>query len=123
MLNHQVTPLKLDSMGNIWLALCIVSLAPTQEIGVAFMTKVNSDMRWKFSLNSERWEQIDKIELNEFEKKVIRLANQGLSVNQIAEEIKRSKDSVKCYRKSLFLKLGVSKISEAIAIATHHKLI
>ena len=123
LLNHQVTPLKLDSMGNVWLALCIVSLAPTQEIGVAFMTKINSDMRWKFSLNSERWEQIDKIELNEFEKKVIRLANQGLSVNQIAEEIKRSKDSVKCYRKSLFLKLGVSKISEAIAIATHHKLI
>ena len=123
LINHQITPLKLDSMGNVWLALCLVSLAPTQEVGVAYMTAVNSNTIWKFSLKSGRWKQIDNIVLNEYEKAVIRLANRGLSVGEIANEINRSEDSVKGYRKNLFQKLRVGNISEAIAVATHRKLI
>ncbi|WP_028898399.1 response regulator transcription factor [Prevotella sp. HUN102] len=123
LINHQITPLKLDSMGNVWLALCLVSLAPTQEVGVAYMTAVNSNTIWKFSLKSGRWKQIDNIVLNEYEKAVIRLANRGLSVGEIANEINRSEDSVKGYRKKLFQKLGVGNISEAIAVATHRRLI
>lgn len=123
LINHQITPLKLDSMGNIWLALCLVSLAPTQEIGVAYMTAVNSNTMWQFSLKSGRWKQIESIVLNESEKAVIRLANQGLSVGEIANEINRSEDSVKGYRKNIFQKLGVGNISEAIAVATHRRLI
>lgn len=123
LINHQITPLKLDSMGNVWLALCLVSLAPTQEVGIAYMTAVNSNSMWQFSLKSGRWKQIDRIVLNEYEKAVVRLANQGLSVGDIANEINRSEDSVKGYRKSLFQKLGVGNISEAIAVATHRRLI
>ena len=123
LINHQITPLKLDSMGNVWLALCLVSLAPTQEVGSAYMTAVNSNSMWQFSLKSGRWKQIDSIVLNEYEKAVVRLANQGLSVGDIANEINRSEDSVKGYRKTLFQKLGVGNISEAIAVATHRRLI
>lgn len=123
LINHQITPLKLDSMGNVWLALCLVSLAPTQEVGIAYMTAVNSNSIWQFSLKSGRWKQIDSIVLNEYEKAVVRLANQGLSVGDIANEINRSEDSVKGYRKTLFQKLGVGNISEAIAVATHRRLI
>ena len=123
LINHQITPLKLDSMGNVWLALCLVSLAPTQEVGVAYMTAVNSNTLWQFSLKSGRWKQIDGIMLNEYEKAVVRLANRGLSVGEIANEINRSEDSVKGYRKNLFQKLGVGNISEAIAVATHRRLI
>lgn len=123
LINHQITPLKLDSMGNVWLALCLVSLAPTQEVGIAYMTAVNSNSMWQFSLKSGRWKQIDSIVLNEYEKAVVRLANQGLSVGDIANEINRSEDSVKGYRKTLFQKLGVGNISEAIAVATHRRLI
>ena len=123
LINHQITPLKLDSMGNVWLALCLVSLAPTQEVGIAYMTAVNSNSMWQFSLKSGRLKQIDSIVLNEYEKAVVRLANQGLSVGDIANEINRSEDSVKGYRKTLFQKLGVGNISEAIAVATHRRLI
>lgn len=123
LINHQITPLKLDSMGNIWLALCLVSLAPTQEVGVAYMTAVNSNTMWQFSLKSGHWRQVENIVLSEYEKAVIRLANQGLSVGEIANEINRSEDSVKGYRKKIFQKLGVGNISEAIAVATHRRLI
>lgn len=123
LINHQITPLKLDSVGNIWLALCLVSLAPSQERGVAYMTAVNSNTMWQFSLKRGRWKQIESIVMNEYEKAVIRLANQGLSVGEIANEINRSEDSVKGYRKNIFQKLGVGNISEAIAVATHRRLI
>lgn len=123
LINHQITPLKLDSMGNIWLALCLVSLAPNRERGVAYITETQTNAMWQFSLKNRRWKQCEGIALNEQEKKVIRLANQGLSVEEIANEINRSIDSVKFYRKSIFRKLCVCSISEAIAVATHYRLI
>ncbi|MDD7318710.1 MAG: helix-turn-helix transcriptional regulator [Prevotella sp.] len=123
LINHQLTPLKLDKVGNIWLALCLVSLASTQETGVAYITSVNSNKMWQFSMNGRCWKQIDGIVLNEHEKAVISLANRGLPVGEIAKEICRSEDSVKGYRKKLFQKLGVGNISEAIAVATLRRLI
>lgn len=123
LINHQLTPLKLDTNGNIWLALCQVSMAPSQEIHTAYMTANASHRRWRYTLQTERWKECDRIDLTENEKAVIRLANQGFSVGEIAAEIHKSEDSVKGYRKNLFVKLGVTNISEAIAFAAHHKLI
>lgn len=123
LINHQITPLKLDARGNIWLALCVVSLAPSTKVGVAYISSCNPENRWIFKPQLGRWKQIEPIELSLNEKAVIRLSNQGLSVSEIAQQINRSEDSVKGYRKSLFAKLEVSNITEAISIATHRKLI
>lgn len=123
LINHQITPLKLDARGNIWLALCFVSLAPSTEVGVAYISSCNPENRWIFKPQLGRWKQTEPIELSQNEKAVIRLSNQGLSVSEIAQQINRSEDSVKGYRKSLFAKLEVSNITEAISIATHRKLI
>ena len=123
LINHQLTPLKLDSSGNIWLSLCLVSLAHTREVGEVYVSAVNSNKRWRLSSKSGRWRQIEDLTLSEHEKAVISLAHQGLSVGEIAQIIHRSEDSVKGYRKALFQKLGVSNIAEAIAVATSRKLI
>lgn len=66
---------------------------------------------------------MEDLSLSEQEKAVISLAHQGLSVGEIAQIIHRSEDSVKAYRKALFLKLEVSNITEAIAVATSRKLV
>ncbi len=123
LINHQLTPLKLDSSGNIWLSLCLVSLAHTREVGEAYISAVNSSKRWRLSSKSGRWKQMEDLTLSEHEKAVISLAHQGLSVGEIAQIIHRSEDSVKGYRKALFQKLGVSNISEAIAVVTSRRLI
>ena len=123
LINHQLTPLRLDSEGNIWLSLCLVSLAHSREVGEAYISAVNSNKRWKFSLKSDHWKQIEDLTLSEHEKAVVSLAHQGLSVGEIAQIIHRSEDSVKGYRKALFQKLGVGNIAEAIAVATSRRLI
>lgn len=101
----------------------MVSLAPTQNTENAYITAVHSKTMWQFSLKGTRWKQVEGITLNEYEKAVIRLANQGLSVGKIAHKLNRSADSVKGYRKKIFQKLGVENITEAIAMATHLRLI
>ena len=123
LINHQLTPLRLDATGKIWLSLCLVSLAHTREVGEAYISAVNSNKRWRLSAKTGRWGQMEDLTLNEQEKAVISLAHQGLSVGEIAQIIHRSEDSVKGYRKALFQKLGVSNISEAIAVATSRRLI
>lgn len=123
LINHQITPLKLSKDGNIWLALCMVSLAPSQVAGRAYMTSLTSKQTWHYSTKMGCWEECKEIILTKFEQAVIRLSHRGLSVSEIAKEIHRSENSIKGYRKSLYAKLGVNNIVEAIAIATLRRLI
>lgn len=123
LLNHQITPLKLDADGNIWLALCLVSLAPSRNARTARICSCNRKQMWYFSRKSKSWKPVDHVLLTENELAVIRMAHQGLSINEIALKINKSKDAVKYYRKNIFTKLNVSSISEAIAVATHLKLL
>lgn len=123
LINHQITPLKLDVNGNIWLALCFVSLPPSAEVGVAYIHSFNPEKQWLFKPQWGCWKQVPVVTLSSNEKDVIRLSFQGLSVKEIAQKINRSEDSVKGYRKSLFAKLCVNNITEAISVAMHRKLI
>lgn len=123
LINHQITPLALDSSGNMWLGLCFVSLAPTSERHRAYILASHTGQSWSFTPREGRWRLVEVLELSEQEKAVIRLANQGLSIAEIARRIHRSEDSVKGYRKKLFAKLGVESITEAVAVATHRRLL
>lgn len=123
LINHQISPLALDAKGNMWLGLCLVSLAASSEVGTAYITNSQTGEVWQFSPKSGKWKATESITLNEHEKAVIRLANQGFSVSDIAKQLHRSEDSIKGYRKKLFAKLGVSSISEAIALSTQRRLL
>ena len=59
-------------------------------------------------------------ELKDMEKDVLKLSAMGYTMNEIAGEVNRSFDTVKSYRKSLFEKLGVNNITEAISFAMNH---
>lgn len=123
LINHRITPLKLSIDGNVWLALCVVDLAASKEMHVPYMTDTSSGCMWRYSKENGYWQLCPTVELSEYEKDVVRLAYQGSSVSEMAETIHRSDDSIKGYRKSLFSKLGVTNISEAIAAAILRRLI
>lgn len=123
LINHQLTPLSLDSGGNIHLALCVVSLAHTDKPYSAYITMEGHPVRWEYFSNEKRWKKVSKTTLTENEKLVISLSRQGVTIEGIAAAMYKSIDSIKGYRKDLFQKLGVSNISEAIAYAIHHRLI
>lgn len=87
------------------------------------MSKDKSKEHWTFNMQSKKWKKMLRPELKDIERDVLKLSAMGYTMNDIANEINRSFDTVKSYRKSLFEKLNVQNIAEAISYAKNHRLI
>lgn len=123
LINHKLTPIYLNSEGKLWKALCIVSLSSEQESGNIRVYKNGEDVISAYDLDKKCWIKKEKTTLSDREKEILQLSTSGFTINQIAEKLFISPDTVKFHRKKLFEKLEVSNISEAIAYVTTHKLI
>lgn len=123
LVHHKRTPLALSDAGELWLILCSVDWAPDDSNLRATVTSEISSKVWYYDLNKMSWNESSQETLTELEKAVLVLSNRGFTMNEIADAIFKSVDSVKGYRKSLFVKLGVNNITEAIACAKVRKLV
>lgn len=123
LINHKLTPVKLDPMGHIWLAICVVSLSSHREAGHIEMRKDNTPFYWEYSLNCHRWEKKESIVLTEKEKEILFLSAGGYTMKEIGEILCLSTDSIKSYKRKIFEKLGVGNIAEAVTYASNGQLI
>jgi DNA-binding CsgD family transcriptional regulator len=123
LINHQITPLRLTDDGKVWLALCVASIPSGSESGNIVVLKNDTKERWLYDKNSKKWNKIEPPELKDIEADVLKLSAMGYTMQEIADEVNRSFDTVKVYRKSLLEKLGVENIIEAINFAKTHKII
>lgn len=123
LIHHEITPLHLTQNGEIWLALCLVSLSSQTNSGNIEITRQGHNLCWRYDIESNKWIQYDGIELRDYEKDILRLSAQGYTINEISDKIYKSIDTIKGYRRVLFEKLGAGNITEAISIAIQYKLI
>ncbi|HAY3533446.1 TPA: response regulator transcription factor [Elizabethkingia anophelis] len=123
LINHKLTPVFLTEEGKIWKSMCVVSLSTNTSSGNVTIGKLNSDLLWEMDLVTNKWSERKKTNLTERETEILRFYNQGLSINEIAEKIFISVDTVKFHRRKLFDKLEVNNINEALAYVIHHKLL
>ena len=123
LVNHTLTPLALTSDGRIWLALCVVSAATHTEAGHIEMHHVGTSEFFEYNPQSHRWNKRQMPTLTDGEKSVLTLSIQGYTMAEIADKICLSPDTIKKYRQSIFHKLEVKNISEAIVAATNSKLL
>jgi DNA-binding CsgD family transcriptional regulator len=123
LINHKLTPLFLNEEGKIWKAMCIVSLSPNHSSGNIVISKTNSDFISEFNLENNSWETKEKVKLSDRETEILTLYARGLTINEIAEKLFISPDTVKFHRRKLFEKMGVDNITEALSFATHSKLL
>ncbi|UZT97108.1 LuxR C-terminal-related transcriptional regulator [Chryseobacterium fluminis] len=123
LINHKLTPLFLSSEGKIWKAMCLVSLSHNHQSGNISIVKQGTDEIWNYDLSESKWIKDEKIKLSEREVEILRLYAQGLTINEIAEKIFVTGDTVKFHRRKLFDKMGVNNITEAMSYATSYKLI
>lgn len=123
LINHKLTPVQLMNDGKIWLAACVVSLSSREGVGNIEMRKANDANFWKYSLGSRHWTEEKGVTLNEREKDILLLSAQGYAMNEIADRMCLSSDTIKFYRRRLFEKLDTKNITEAVAFAANHKLI
>lgn len=123
LVNHKLTPLVLTKDGRIWLAICTISLAATNEPGNVIMKKVGASTFYQYSLYDHKWEERKEIVLTDNEREVLSLSTQGYTMNDIADNICKSVDTVKACKRSIFQKMDVKNIAEALTYAQNHQLI
>lgn len=123
LINHKLTPILLTKDGRIWIAMCIVSLSSQSTPGHIEFHIEGSQKYWKYDLDFHKWREKEMIQLKEEEKQVLTLCSQGLTMNEIADKMCKSIDSIKFYRRTLFEKIGTKNITEALTFATIYKLL
>lgn len=123
LINHKLTPLFLTEDGFVWKSLCIVSLSSNQNAGNVTINKQGSDILWKLNISEKVWIAENKSKLKEKELEILRLYAQGLTINQIAEKMFVSPDTIKYYRRKIFEIFNVKNFAEALSFAIDHKMI
>lgn len=123
LINQQLTPMFLTSEGKVWKALCIISLSTGKGVGNIKVFKKGDNKVIEYDLDAKLWKTADRVILSKRETEILQYSSKGYTINDIAEVIFVSVDTVKFHRKKLFEKLQVSNITEAITCATNNKLI
>lgn len=123
LINHKLTPLLLDKVSNIWLALCIVSTSSNNKTGNAVIHKINHDKIFQYDERDKSWQLRPVARLTNSEKEILLLSSQGFTIDEIARKIYLTPSTIKFHRKNILRKLRVKNISEAIVCAINYKLI
>ncbi|MCI9846918.1 response regulator transcription factor [Flavobacterium pectinovorum] len=123
LINHKLTPLFLNEKGTVWKSLCIVSISHNKKAGNATISKQGSSFLWELNLSTKVWISKERLKLKEKELEILLLYAQGLTINQIAEKMFVSPDTVKYYRRKIFEIFEVKNFTEALAFAIDNKII
>lgn len=123
MINNQMTPLLLNSKGEIWLTLGTIALSTSQNSGNGILRKNGISEYWIYNPDKKGWTLCTEYKLSKFEKEILRLSAQGLKVDEIAVLFGKQRDHIKNYKRLLFKKLNVHNISEAITYTTNFHLL
>ena len=123
LINHKLTPLFLTNDGKIWKAMCMVSLSNSQSSGNIIISKENSDEIFEYDLTDLKWIKKEKKKLSQREYEILSLYAGGLKINEIAQKLFITADTVKFHRKKLFEKIEVDNIAEALNYAKINKLL
>ncbi len=123
LIHHQLAPVCLSAQGDLWLALCTVSLSQADKAGNVVISHKSEPYHHRYSFEGKRWIEEANIQLTDRERDILQLSVQGLSVAEIGERLFINADTVKFHRKKLFQKLEAENITEAIGIASNLRLI
>ncbi|MDE5825767.1 MAG: helix-turn-helix transcriptional regulator, partial [Lachnospiraceae bacterium] len=123
LIHHILTPLALTQNGKIWLALCTVSMSSRNTPGHIIMKKENCKEYHEYDLIRHKWILKEEKVLSETERDVLWLSTQGYTMNDIADKLCKSVDTIKSCKRALFTRLGVKNIAEALYHAVNYRLL
>ncbi|MGB3064708.1 response regulator transcription factor [Sphingobacterium thalpophilum] len=122
LINHKLKPILLDKFSNPWIALCVVSISSHAKAGNIIFKSDEDGKQFAYNLETDRLEEVSRVKLKPREKNILLFSAQGLTMDQIADKLNISVDTVKFHKKQIFFKLRVKSITEAIAVAIEQSL-
>ncbi len=123
LIHHTLTPLVMTLDGKIWLALCTISMSSRSKPGHIIMKKENSKKYYEYDLFRHQWVLKEEKPLSETERDVLWLSTQGYTMNEIAEKLCKSVDTIKSCKRILFTRLNVKNIAEALYHVVNYRLV
>lgn len=123
LIHHTLTPMALAEDGKMWLSLCTISMSSRKTPGHIVFKKENCKEYHEYDLTQHRWVLKKEKALSETERDVLWLSTQGYTMNDIADKLCKSVDTIKSCKRSLFTRLGVKNIAEALYHAANYRLL
>ncbi len=122
LINHKLKPILLDKSSNPWIALCVVSISSHANAGNIKFKSDENGKQFEYNLETDRWVEAPHVKLKPREKDILLFSAQGLTMDQIADRLYVSIDTIKFHKKQIFSKLKVKSITEATALAIEQSL-
>jgi len=121
MVRHRVTPLIVNDQALM--AVCSVSYSTNKTPGNLFAYYNGQDVCYQYSLSSERWKKVPMIQLSPREKNILELYRAGIARNDVADILFISPHTLRNHEASIYDKLNVHSMMQAINYAVNHRLI
>lgn len=123
LINQKLTPLILTETGNIWFALCLVSLSVAEKPGNVFIMLHDKGERFDYDFTRKQFKPAKIKHLSKREKDVLHLMIQGDSACEISQKLFISEETVKFHKRNILRNLNVKTAMEAVYVATINKII
>ena len=123
MVCHKLRMLDFDANGLPHLILALVSPSVHEGDAIFFAGTRSEGYIFVFNNENRAWEPVEPVHLSDDEREMLRLTMQGNTLEQMGSIMCKSIETIKFYRRQVFLKLNVKNIAKAIAYAIHYRLI
>lgn len=121
--NVALTPLSLDCNNQIWLLVGKGSFSHKLNTKDAYICMVDDNQRYVFDRAKQAFIHKDCAYITPIERTVLVFSARGYTENEVAEELKLSKNTVKSHKANIYKKLEVNNIAEAYTVALNHNLL
>lgn len=121
MICHHIKPIWNDN--ELRYLICSVRSSTSKEPGNLRMYNKGRLTYDEYNFRTKRWEQKTKIPLTKRESAILMLALQGKNTKEIADQLCRGQNTIRNQIKSLFSKLHVHSMQEAIEVANNHSMV
>ena len=116
-------PFMYKKDGSVWMTLGIVSPVSRKEIGEVILRIRGERIYYQYDFARHKWIEKCIVDLSDKEKSVLTFSAQGFTEREIAKMMFKSHNSIKTYKRSLFRKLGVNSIAEALMYSLNNHLL
>jgi len=123
LINQKLTPVILTETGNIWFALCLVSLSVAEKPGNVFITFNEEGTKYDYDFTRKQFTPAKIKHLSKREKDVLQLMIQGNSACEMSQKLFISEETVKFHKRNIVKKLNVKSPMEAVYLATINKIV
>lgn len=116
MINHKLAPLLLTENGNIWMAICLVTLSSRQTPGDVHIITKDDQTRYDFNRAEQFFEETEIMKLTKKEYEILKLIALGKGMEEISGKLEVSTSTVKNHKTRIFRKLNVKTSAEAVFV-------